>query len=160
MPDLSEDLEAFAAVSAAVALAGLERDAALRAHGLDEASWQALEDAWQARFDAEPDDEVDLDLDDARLESADLEAHAGPPALLTRFAEAFARAQRALSSRDVSSFDDFLEVTRAIRRGDDLRALLERKGLTLADFLRAQREHTARMLEDDELAERFRRAIR
>jgi hypothetical protein len=49
MSDLSNDLEAYAALAVALADPRGDRAALLAAHGLDEEAWEAIDDAWQAR---------------------------------------------------------------------------------------------------------------
>lgn len=150
MPDLSEDLEAYAELAAALADPTVDRDAVLAARGLDEESWAAIDEAWQARIE---DDDEDEDDD---------EAIQGVPPLVAAWAEAFARAQRARALRDPHepvTFERFIEAMKAIRRGADMAGLLQRLGLTLEQLLLAEQRFTRAMLEDESLAERFRRAM-
>lgn len=112
-------------------------------NGLDEASWETIEEAWQGRFDAA----------DATHGEAE-----GIPPLLAAYAEAFARAQATRGGAGMP-FESFVEVARAFARGDDAQGLLRRFGATLEEYLSAQRCWTARMLEDPELAGRFEKAM-
>jgi hypothetical protein len=142
MADLSRDVEAYAALAAALTAPGAARAALLAAHGLDEDGWEALDDAWQARFsEAEDDDAL------------------GVPALLGAYAEAFSRAQLGLSP-GLLSFERFLEAAREMRRGNDMATVLKRLDLTLESYLQAQAHWTARMLHDEELAAKFQRVMR
>jgi hypothetical protein len=158
VPDLAVDLAVYAALAAELADATADRAAALARHGLDEDGWEAIDDAWQARLSACADD------DDGD----------GVPALVLAHAEAFGRAHRARAGEGlgvtlgaggvvvggVLSFERFLELARAMKRGTDLAMLLRRMGVRLEDYLAAQAHWTARMLEDEALAERFRQALR
>ena len=141
--DPARDIEAYAELSAALVGPSVDRAALLAAHGLDEARWEALDDAWQARLAAE---------DDAAVE--------GMPPLLAAYAEAFARAQRARIQGTVLTFDRFVEVVRALRHGGDAAATLQRLGVTFASYLASQQHWMTRMMEDEALAERFRRLMR
>lgn len=139
----ANDVQAYAALGAALADTSADREAVLATHGLDEAGWEAIEEAWQHRFDA---------ADEAHGEAE------GIPPLLAAYAEAFARAQ-ATRGGAVMPFERFVEVARAFARGDDAQGLLRRFGTTLEEYLGAQRDWTARMLEDSELAGRFEKAM-
>ena len=142
MVDLSSDIEVYAALSAALADPAADRAALLAAHGLDEDTWDALDDAWQARLSAAEEGEGE-----------------GVPPLVAAHAEAFARAQRARAGAPLS-FERFVEIARAMQRGSELATLLGRLGVSLDDFLTAQRTWTEAMIGDEGLAERFRRAMR
>jgi hypothetical protein len=142
MEDLSQDIEAYAALAAALAEAGPDRARVLAARGLTEAQWEALDQAWQARLSEEGEENA-----------------AGVPALLAAYAEAFARAQRA-RARAVMPFERFVEAAREMQRGADLARVLQRLDMSLPDFMASQQHWTARMLEDGALAARFRKAMR
>lgn len=139
----ADDVHAYASLGAALADPSEAREALLATHGLDEAGWDAIEEAWQGRFDAA--DEAHGDAE-------------GIPPLLTTYAEAFARAQATRGGAGMP-FEGFVDVARAFARGDDAQGLLRRFGTTLEDYLAAQRDWTARMLEDAELAGRFEKAM-
>ncbi|AKT37023.1 hypothetical protein [Chondromyces crocatus] len=140
--DLAGDVKAYAALAVALASPSANRAAILSAHGLDEAGWEALDDAWQARI-AEEDEEDE----------------AGIPRLMAAYADAFVQAQRA-RAKTVLSFERFIEVARVLQRTDDAPKALARMGLTLADVMASQHHWTARMMEDDALATQFRHAMR
>lgn len=144
MKDPSQDVEVYATLSARLADPGADRAALLAEHGLDEASWEALDDAWQARIE-------EADEDDGE--------EVGVPPLVAAFAETFARVQRSRAKSELS-FERFLEAARAMKRGTDMATVLSRLDLTLEDYLSAQQRWTAAMLEDDELMARFQRAMR
>ena len=141
MEDLASDVEAYAALSAELADPRVDRAALLAARGLDEAAWDALDEAWQARI--EEADEGDGD---------------GIPPLVAAHAEAFARAQRARAGA-VLPFERFAQAARELGRGTDLATALKRLDLTLDAYLAAQAHWTREMLADEALAARFRRAI-
>ncbi|WP_437593396.1 hypothetical protein [Sorangium sp. So ce1000] len=139
-----DDVEGYATLSARLADPSADRAALLAAHGLDEDSWEALDDAWQARLsEADEDDDEEV----------------GVPPLVAAFAETFARVQRARSKGELS-FERFLEAARAMKRGTDMATVLSRLDLTLEDYLSAQQRWTAAMLEDEALMARFQRAMR
>lgn len=142
MADLRSDVEAYAALAAALASPGTDRAALLASRGLDEETWNALDDAWQTRL-SEAQDEDEL----------------GVPALLSAYAEAFSRAQRERSPA-LLSFERFLEASREMKRGTDMASILKRLDVTLEDYLRSQAHWTATMIGDAELAARFQRAMR
>jgi hypothetical protein len=144
MADPRGDIEAYAALAAALTAPDADRAAVLAAHGLDEEAWNALDDAWQARLSAASDEEVE---------------GFGVPGLIAAYAEAFSRAQRARAP-GVLPFERFLEAAREMKQGRDMATALKRLGLTLEAYLGAQAHWTARMLEDEELAARFQRAMR
>ncbi|WP_437282031.1 hypothetical protein WME90_16160 [Sorangium sp. So ce375] len=143
-PQGVDDVEAYATLAAQLADPSADRAALLAEHGLDEAGWEALDDAWQARL-SEADDEDGEDV--------------GVPPLVVAFAEAFARAQRARAKSELS-FERFLEAARELKRGTDMATVLSRLDLTLEDYLGAQQRWTAAMLEDEALMAQFQRAMR
>jgi hypothetical protein len=140
--DAEINLDAYARLTVVLARAGAGRDAALAAHGLDEARWQAIDDAWQARLSEALEDIGD----DATV-----------PPLVDAYSRAMERAQSAES--EIMTFERFLQATRAARAGGELAKSLERLGVTIDDYLRANRHYTLAMTEDDALAERFRRGL-
>lgn len=141
--DPADDVQAYAALGAALADPSADREAIFTTHGLDEATWEIIEETWQGRFDA--------------ADAAHGEAEGIPP-LVVEHAEAFARAQATRGGAGLP-FERFVEVARAFARGDDAQGLLRRFGATLEEYLGAQREWTGRMLEDAELAGRFEKAM-
>ena len=133
------DLDAYTVVVAALSVS-LCREDTLLAHGLDEATWAAVDDAWQAK-----------------LSSALDEEHEGVPPLVAAYAEAFDRARASLpQAAPVLSLEQFIEATRAIERLGDPQAALEGLAIPLASFLRASELWTRRMLQDPTLADQFR----
>ncbi|MFT3770312.1 MAG: hypothetical protein QM820_33205 [Minicystis sp.] len=144
MANLLQDLDAYATLSAELVDPRVDRAAVLAARGLDEDAWDAIDDAWQTRLSEADDAHGDAD---------------GVPPLVAAHAEAFARAQRA-RVREVLPFERFVKAARELRRGGDLQSTLKRLELTLDTYLAAQAHWTARLLEDEELAARFDRAMR
>lgn len=144
MPDPREDLEAWVTLSVELADPTVDREAALRAHGLDDDAWEALDDDWQARLSAAE------EADDSD----------GVPPLVAAHAEAFARAQMARTQGPPLDFATFVEVTRAIARQPDIAAVLRRFDITLERLLLSQGHWTKRMMEDPELEKRFDEARR
>jgi len=141
--DPADDIQAYAALGAALADPSADREKILATNGLDETAWEIIEETWQGRFDA---------ADEAHGEAE------GIPPLVVEHAEAFARAQATRGGAGMP-FDRFVDVARAFARGDDAQGLLRRFGATLDEYLGAQREWTGRMLEDAELAGRFEKAM-
>ena len=137
----ADDLETYVALAVALADPREDRARVLSAHGLDEERWEAIDEAWQARLgEAEADDPDAI------------------PPFVAAFSEAFSRASIARAQKEIS-FERVLDAVREMRRGVDMATALDRLELGLDDFLRAQARWTAAMLEDDELAEHFRRAM-
>ena len=138
------DIETYAILSARMSGEGIDRDAILAEHGLDEVKWSMIEDHWQAVLSAAMDVDVDVH---------------GIPEVLSRYSAACARAQQEERSSSVLSIDHFAEVTRRISRSHDVQKTLTDMGLTLQQFLNANLHWTKRMLEAPELAERFRKVL-
>lgn len=137
------NLDAYARLAVGLGCAGSRRDALLASHGLDESRWQAIDDLWQTRLS----DALDAIEDD----------EATVPPLVAAYARAMECAQSGESQ--VMAFARFVEATRVARAGGELGNALERLGVTIDDYLRANRHYTQAMMEDDALAERFRRAL-
>lgn len=140
---LTEDIEAYAALVAALADPSADRATTLDAHGLDEERWEALDNAWQARI------------------SADEEACGDKvPPLLAAYSDALARAQRARQKGAILSFEKFIELVRALRYGGDVTATLQRFGVTFQVLMASQQHWLEEMKKDDVLATRWQRAMR
>jgi hypothetical protein len=140
---IDQDIEAFADLAATLADPAVDRAAILEAHGLDEDRWEALDNAWQARISAE-------------------EQTCGDniPPLLTAYSNAFVRAQRARQKTALLPFEKFIELVRALRYGGDAAATLQRFGTTFPAFLASQQHWMDLMMKDEELSDRWRRAMR
>jgi hypothetical protein len=127
-------LEDYAALMAELAAAGEARAAVLARHDLDEATWDAVDEHWQARLSAALDEEGD-----------------GVSELLSRYAAAYESAQR--QSAPPISVEQLARVTRRLQASGDLRASLSKEGVTLAEYVRGT-EHWSRLLATDPDAER------
>ena len=130
------DIQAYAALVAALARAGDSRAEVLGRHGLDEASWDTIDSEWQTR------------LSEAWSEDGD-----GVPDLIARFSAAYAAAQRAMC--EPMPLEQFAEVTRLLQASGDLRASLAKVGAELADYVRAAEHWPKRMAEDPALERQF-----
>jgi hypothetical protein len=136
------NLDAYARLTVALARAGAKRAEVLAAHGLDEGRWAAIDGLWQARLS----DAMEQGTDEVPI-----------PPFLEQYSRAMDHAQR--DDSQVISLERFVEATRAFRDGADVKAALERLGLTYDDYLRANHHWMQRMGEDEEIAEAFRRAL-
>jgi hypothetical protein len=136
------NLDAYARLTVALARAGEHRGAVLAEHGLDEARWAAIDDMWQARLS----EAMDQGTEEMPV-----------PPFLQEFSHAMERAQT--ETVEPMPLQRFAEATRAVRRGGEVVKSLERLGLTPDDYLRANHYWTRRMVEDEQLAEAFRRAL-
>ncbi len=136
------NLDAYARLTVALGRAGAARHSVLAAHGLDEARWEAIDDAWQARLS----EAMDQITEDQPV-----------PPFLEQFSRAMDRAQS--DDTQVLSFERYVEGTLALRAGGDVSRALERLGLTMDEYLHAHRYWMRRMASDDELAARFQRAL-
>jgi len=137
------DLDAYARLTVALARAGAGREAVLEAHGLDETRWQAIDDLWQQRLS----EAVDAVSDEQPV-----------PPFLEQYSYAMDRAQA--DEPEPMTLDRFVAATRIARAGGDVAKALERIGITMGDYLRANRHFMQRMAKDEELADRFQRALR
>jgi hypothetical protein len=133
------DLETYVNLVVALSHPEAEPERVLASHGLDEDAWDAIDAHWQGRID-----------EALATESSDV-----MPPLVEAYAKAFARAQRRTAG-EVLPFDKFVEVTRAVTSGEPMAEVLKRNGLTLERFLKTQQHWTTRMVQDEELARRFR----
>lgn len=142
---LQVDVRAYAKLSVRLAEPGADRDAILAEVGLDEESWEQLDDAWQARLS----EATELIGDEESV-----------PPLVKEHADAFAEAQAERASLvPTLSFDRFIEVTLEIQRGQEPQHVLKRTGTTLHDYLRAQQHWLKEMMSDPVKAARFERAV-
>ena len=137
------DVDAYAALVVMLSDESAERDAILRAHGLDEEAWEALDQDWQQVLSSAMDVDVETE---------------GVPEVLARYSAAFVRAQQARKSA-VLSIDHWALATRRISRSEDVAKTLSDLGLTLPLFLEANLHWTKRMLEEPALADRFRKTL-
>lgn len=135
------ELRAYAAILAELAATGESRSAVLASHGLDEASWEAIDEQWQERLSAELDDDGD-----------------GVPGLLAELSSAYAAAQRA--SAEPITLEQLAEVTRRLAASGDLRASLAHVGVTLVGYTRGSEHWTKLMSADSSLARQFEALVR
>ena len=141
--DLAQfDLEGYARLRAQLAADGVERDDLLAAVGLDEERWEVIDAHWQEVLSRELDAEGD-DVPDAIL----------------RYTAAFMAAQRDAGEAKLD-LERFAACARAVRATRDPKAALERLGVTLTEFLRANQHWTPQLARDPALAARFQRALR
>ena len=135
------DLDAYVRLATALAQAGDRREQLLAERGLDEDSWNALEEGWLAR------------LERAEQEHGD---QPGVPPLVAQHAEAFARAM-CEAADGVLPFERYVEVTCAFQRGGDVANTLERFSVSLPTYLQAHQHWAQRLAVDPELAARWQR---
>ncbi|MGZ3419349.1 MAG: hypothetical protein ACXWUG_08810 [Polyangiales bacterium] len=135
MDSLSPD--DFAKIALALASA-TDRAEVLASFGLDEERWAALESDFQERL------------------SGGLAAHPetddGAPPEIELIARAFSSESR--DSGEPLPFDLYVEVTRAMQKGDVTHALTNAK-LDLPSYLRAHEYWVRRMTREPELTQRF-----
>jgi hypothetical protein len=131
------DLEAYARLRAQLAQDGVDRDALLAQHGLDEDSWDALDDRFQAELSRA------LDSDDD-----------GVPDAVLRYTNAFCETQRDAPGR-LLSLEQFAQATRAVRGANDPRLALEKLGVTMTEFLKANQHWSPKLGHDPKLAAQF-----
>jgi len=137
-------LDDFARLTLRLSEAGEGRDEVLGEVGLTEEAWEAHEAHWADALEA--------------AEAAHGDADGVPPMLVT-YADAFARAQACLHSRAPLTFERYVEITRALQRGEAVTEALERVGLPLSAYLESHRHWTKTMTTDQDLALRFARLL-
>lgn len=128
------ELELYARILAELARGQSELGVVLTRHGLSEEEWATLSARCEAAL------EVPDDTDDASE--------------LERFATAFAAAQAELAGGP-ASFEEWLEVLAALRRGEPLPSALERLKLTLDRYLTTQAHWAPRVAKDPRLNARM-----
>jgi hypothetical protein len=134
-------IEAYAQVMAELAAKGDARAATLARHGLDEASWHAVDTHWQDALSAA------LDPDDDEI-----------PAILSDYAAAYGAAQRALSPP--ISIEQLAMVTRLLQASGDVRAALAKVGVSFADYVRGTEHWSRQFAGDPDVERRFHDVIR
>lgn len=133
-------VEAYAKVMAELAAAGEARAPVLARHGLDESSWEAIDDHWQEALSAA------LDVEDD-----------GVPEILSSYAAAYEEAQRTLGPP--ISIEQFAQVTRLLHASGDLRAALAKVGVSLADYVRGSEHWSRQLAADSDLERRFHEVV-
>lgn len=142
---LETDVRAYATLTVRLAQPDADRPAILTEHGLDEDTWDALDDAWQARLSAAVDEMGDAET---------------VPLLVKEHADAFAAAQaERVSPGAPLTFERFVEITHELQRGQDVQHVLKRNQTTLHDYLRAEQHWLRVMMDDATLQARFHRAM-
>ena len=136
------NLDAYARLFVALDGAGPRRDEVLAANGLEEDRWQAIDDAWQARLSAAMDAVTDQDP---------------VPAFIDEYSRAMERAR--LAGPQPVPFEVYVAATRALRTSADPTVALQQLGMTLADYARANAYWLRRMIDDDDLAQRFQQDV-
>lgn len=136
------DLDSYARLRARLALDGAERDKLLAEHGLDEDSWDRIDEAWQEQL-----------AQDLEVEGDDV------PESIARYSERFAEVQREAPGR-VLPLELFAECTRAVQTSHDPTRSLKKLGVTLAEFLKANQHWSPRITSDAVVARRFKRALK
>jgi hypothetical protein len=139
--DPAEDIEAYARLRARLAAVGVDRAALLAERGLDEETWEPIDERWQERLS----EALEVEGDDL-------------PELVLRYAAAFAEGQR--TTGVLPSLERFAQCTRALQGARDPRHALERLGVTLTDYLRANQHWAPLLARDGALQARFRAAMR
>jgi len=158
-PPSAEDLDAYAEILVALARTGTRagggadggvgasRAEILARYGLDDATWEALDDAWQARLSADTDAEL-----------PENEESASVPPLIAAFDAAMTRAQKRLEPAEAPvPLARFAEAMRELQRGVEITQALARARITMAEFMAANQYWTPRIVEDAEAAAEFRR---
>jgi len=135
-----DDLEIYAAIAAGIA-GGLEREELLRAHGLDEEAFEALELRAEAALDAAPGDDR------------------GVPDAIARFDRALRQATVA-DTRAIPSLEEFARAILIAEEGGKVHERLLEKGLSVERLLRASAHYTPRLAREPDLALRFKELCR
>jgi hypothetical protein len=131
-----ETIEEYAAFQ--VALTRRDRAVVLAEMGVDEDEVAAIDERFQDQLSDALDDEAD-----------------GIPPLLVAYEAALRKAREDQPSEAVMSLEVFVEVTRALESGKDVTQIFERRGITLAEYLRGSEHWTSRLAADPELAARL-----
>jgi hypothetical protein len=130
-------LEGYAELLAQLARAGDEWEARLRAVGLSETDWEAVDAHYQALLEAADDNCAEDEV----------------PEIVNRFSLAFA--QSSAASVPILSFEEYASVVRLAQQGAELHRVLEQKRLTISQYLEAHAHYLKLMLADPELKQRF-----
>jgi len=130
-------IESYATLRARLAQDGVDRDALLAEHGLDEDRWDAVDDVWQEELSRA----LDRPGDDV-------------PDMWLRYAGAFSRAQRDAPAR-VLSVELFGACTRVLQGARDPRLALEKMGVTLTEYLKANQIWSPQIVKDKAIAACF-----
>lgn len=130
------DVEMYAQIMAELVHAGEARDEVLLRRGLTEETWDEIDAHWQTQlFDMDDEDEL------------------GVSPLLTAYTRAYEAAQASLGA--AISLEQFAEATRLLQATGDLRASLQRVGITFADYIRGSEHWSRKIVLDKDLERRF-----
>ena len=135
------ELDTYAALRARLAVDGVDRNLLLSEKGLDEEGWERIDELWQQRFS----DDLEQGQEDV-------------PASVLRYSEVFAATQRDAPA-ELLSLELFATCTRKLQRSRDPKLALEKLGVTLSQFLKANQHWAAWMATDKQNAERFHRIV-
>lgn len=132
-----DDLETYAIIASELAR-GADRAALLAVHGLDEESYEALEER-------------------ANLEMSGSLEHdgAGIPPAIARF-DAVLRETAANATQGVPSLEEFARAFLVVQEGGAVHERLAERGLSVELLLRGSAHYTPRFVKEPELAARFR----
>lgn len=139
MSDHRDDLDAYTSLAVELSDPEANRDALLAGHGLDEDGWQALEEHWATKLEAD--------------EQAFGDAEGVPPLLLA-YGQAFGRAQ-ARQAGAIMPFEQYAQITRELARGRDVPSVLKRYSISLPTYLHSHHHWTIELAGDIELAKRL-----
>jgi muconolactone delta-isomerase len=133
--------------------AGEARAEVLLRRGLTEETWDEIDAHWQSRlFDMDDDDEDDQGLGTQGDPKPQMFNQSVSP-LLTAYTRAYEAAQASLGS--AISLEQFAEATRLLQATGDLRASLQRVGITFADYIRGSEHWSRKIVLDKDLERRF-----
>ncbi len=136
------DLDTYATLRARLALDSSDREQLLAEHDLDEESWDRIDEAWQDQLSRD----LEADGDDV-------------PASITRYSRRFEEVQRDAPGR-VISLELFAECTRSVQYARDPKQALDKLGVTLSVFLKANQHWSPRIASEPEITGRFKRALK
>ncbi len=136
MSDGKDELQIYGEITADLAR-GRDRAETLAAYGLDEQSFDALEDRALALMAVEDDHPT-----------------TGVPEAVARF-DAVLRAKAQATSDGVPSFEDFVRALMIAQEGGKVHERLAEHGLSIELLLRGSAYYTPRLATDPELARRF-----
>ena len=139
-PELKLTLEQYAALLVRLPDEPDERARVLANHGLDEASWEELDQQYQAQLD------VALDGESAQT---------GVPDIVSRFSAALDAGAQADAAPPLP-LERYAAATRRLRQQHDPQKLLQADGLTMRAYMDAHLYWATRLARDPVLAERFR----
>lgn len=135
-------LEQYAALLVRLPEEPPERARVLAEHGLDEQSWEELDQRYQAELDA----------------AMQVGEGANVPALLSRFSAALGDGVSALEAPPLE-LEPYARFTRGLQLGRDPQKLVEAEGVSMRVYMDAHLYWTPRLARDPGLSERFRHLL-